>query len=61
MDCFCNGIEFTQSHRSEEAIPDSYDKFEPGLKRQGILYPLKGYKAKWISVFRAKRPLSGRY
>ena len=29
LDCFCKGIEFTQSHRSEEAIPDSYNKCEP--------------------------------
>ena len=33
LDCLCKGIEFTQSHRPEEAIPDSYDKFEPGLKK----------------------------
>ena len=32
LDCFCiKGIEFTQSHQPEEAIPDSYDKCEPGL------------------------------
>ena len=31
LDCFCKGIESTQSHRPEEAIPDSYEKFEPGL------------------------------
>ena len=31
-DCFCNGIEFTQSHRPEEVIPDPCDKCEPGLK-----------------------------
>ena len=30
LDCFCKGMEFTQSHRPEEAIPDSYDKCEPG-------------------------------
>ena len=28
LDCFCNHIEFTQP---EEAIPDSYDKCEPGF------------------------------
>ena len=31
LDCFGKGREFTQSHRPEEAIPDSYDKCEPGL------------------------------
>ena len=31
LDCFCNGIEFTQSHRPEEVIPDSYDKCEAGF------------------------------
>ena len=31
LDCFCKGIEFTQSHPPEEFIPDSYDKCEPGL------------------------------
>ena len=25
-------IKSTQSHRPEEAIPDSYDNYEPGLK-----------------------------
>ena len=37
LDCFCKGIEFTQSHRPEETIPDSrsYDKCEPGLLRNG--------------------------
>ena len=33
LDCFCKGIEFIQSHRPEEAIPNTYDKFEPGLKK----------------------------
>ena len=28
LDCFCNGIEFTQSHRPEEVIPDTCEKFE---------------------------------
>ena len=39
LDCFSKGIEFTQSHRPEEAIPDSYDKCEPGfnLKLDEIL------------------------
>ena len=32
LDCFCNGIEFTRSHRSEEVIPDPYDKCEAGLR-----------------------------
>ena len=32
LDCSCKGIEFTQSHRPGEAIPDSYDKCEPGFK-----------------------------
>ena len=31
IDCLYKGIEFTQSHRPEEAIADSYDKCEPGL------------------------------
>ena len=30
LDCFCKGMKFTQSHRPEEAIPDSNDKCEPG-------------------------------
>ena len=33
LDSFCKGIEFTQSHRPEEAIPHSYDKCEPGLRK----------------------------
>ena len=36
LDCFCKGIEFTQSHRPEEAICSSYDKYEPGLKCVGL-------------------------
>ena len=34
LDYFCKakGTEFTQLHRPEEAIPDPYDKCEPGLK-----------------------------
>ena len=36
LDCFCKGIEFTQSHRPEEAIPHSYDKCEPGLKSSSM-------------------------
>ena len=32
LDCFCKGKEFTQSHRPEEAIRDSYDKCEPDLR-----------------------------
>ena len=35
LDCFCKCIQFTQSHRPEEAIPDSYNKCEPGLLRNG--------------------------
>ena len=31
LDCFRKSIEFTQSHRPEEAFPDSCDKCEPGL------------------------------
>ena len=31
LDSFSKGIEFTQSHRPEDAIPDSYDKCEPGF------------------------------
>ena len=30
VDCFCNGLEFTQSHRGEEVMPDSYDKCKLG-------------------------------
>ena len=30
LDCFCKGMTFTQSHRPEEAIPNSYDKCKPG-------------------------------
>ena len=29
LDCFCKGIESSQSQQSEEAIPDSYDKCVP--------------------------------
>ena len=36
LDCFCKGIEFTQSHRPEEAIPDSYDKCEPGFNMPNV-------------------------
>ena len=32
--CVCNGTEFTQSHRPEEVIPNSYDKCKPGLKKK---------------------------
>ena len=32
LDCFCKCIESTQSHRPEEAIPNSNDKCEPGLR-----------------------------
>ena len=32
LDYFCKGVEFTQSHRPEEAIPDSYDKCDPSLR-----------------------------
>ena len=35
LDCFGKGIEITQLHRPEEAIPDSYDKCEPGLNVWG--------------------------
>ena len=31
LDCLCKGIEFTQSYQPEEAIADSYDRFDPGL------------------------------
>ena len=31
LDCFCKGTEFAQSHRPEEAIPDSHDKCELAL------------------------------
>ena len=29
LDCFCKGIESSQSQQSEEAIRDSYDKCVP--------------------------------
>ena len=32
LDCFCKSIEFTLSHRLEEAIPDSYDKCASGFR-----------------------------
>ena len=32
LNCICNGIEFTQSHRPEEVIRDSYDKCEAGFR-----------------------------
>ena len=35
LDCFCKCIEFTQLHRPEEAIPDSYDKCELDLLKPG--------------------------
>ena len=31
LDCYYKGIEFTQLHRPEEAIPDSNDNCEPGF------------------------------
>ena len=31
LDFYCEGVEFTQSYRPEEAIPDSQNKCEPGL------------------------------
>ena len=31
LDCFCKGVQFAQLHRPEEAIPVSYDKYEPGF------------------------------
>ena len=34
LDCFCNRIEFTQS---EEAIPHSHDKCEPGFMVKRLL------------------------
>ena len=42
LDCFCKGIEFTQSHWPEEAIPDSYDKCESSLS---TLAPVPHYDA----------------
>ena len=33
LDCFCNGIQFTQSHRPKDVIPDFYDKCERGLNK----------------------------
>ena len=38
LDFFVKGIEFTQSHRPEEGIPDSYDKSEPGFKANALLH-----------------------
>ena len=37
LDCFSKGIEFTQSHRSEKAFPDSHDKCEPVNARHYII------------------------
>ena len=31
LDCFCKGIGSIQSHRPEQAIPDSYDRCQPGF------------------------------
>ena len=37
LDCFCKAthifIAFTQFYRTQEAIPNSYDKYEPGLRK----------------------------
>ena len=33
LDCFFNGIEFTQSHRPKDVIADSYDKCERDLNK----------------------------
>ena len=33
---FYSYIEFIQSHRPEEAIPDSYDKCEPGFLENNV-------------------------
>ena len=40
LHCLCKGIEFTQSHWLEKAIPDSYDKCEPGFT-VGVLNSFK--------------------
>ena len=38
LDSFNKGIEFTQSHRLEEAIPDCYNKCKPDLIFNRNLY-----------------------
>lgn len=44
LDCHCNGIEITQSHRAED-IADSYDNCEPGfIVQYGLLSGEFSYK-----------------
>ena len=40
LDCFRNGVEFTQSQRPGEVIPDSYEKFNAGFL--GVCGSLEG-------------------
>ena len=52
LDCFARvytHITFTQSHRQEDEIPDSYDKCEPGFKQgarfmftSSVVYAVRG-------------------
>ena len=55
LDCFCKGIESTQSHRLEEAIPDSYDKCETrftthhGHERKARLNEISNIQEAWIA------------
>ena len=55
LHCFRNAIEFTQSHRPEEVIPDPYDKCEAGFRSYSatvVAFDLV-MKLSWPSFFRA--------
>ena len=54
LDCFFNGIEFTQSHRPEEVISDTYDKCEAGVQNVysgfDFLINPAGFRGHWLYV-----------
>ena len=37
LDCFCNSMEFTQSHRPEGVIPNSYYNCKPGSRMSPMI------------------------
>ena len=50
LDCFCKGMAFTQSHRPEEAIPNSYDKCKPGSMALFKINSLLGYALSYLKT-----------
>ena len=62
LDYFCKGTEFTQSHRPEEAVPDSCDTCKPGFRlKLGLLYIVLEYLLnETIKIFVAISPLKER-